>query len=239
VDPLDGPLLSFIVPAYNEEGLLPFTLPRLLASARATRRPFEVIVVDDASTDRTAEVARSLGARVVSVNARQISASRNAGASQAAGEVLVFLDADTLLPEPTLRAALRALEGGAVGGGSAVRFDEGVAWPARTCLAALVVCMRVLGWASGCFLFARRDAFRAAGGFDERYFAAEEIFLSRALGKQGRFPVLREPVVTSGRKARMYGLWGTFVVVARALLWPGALRRRKGLDLWYSGKREA
>src|SRR5262245_58908955 len=87
-----GNVISFVIPAYNEESLLGRTLDAVSDAAGALGRPFEVVVVDDASTDRTAAVARGLGARVVPVNHRQIAATRNAGAREAAGQMLIFVD---------------------------------------------------------------------------------------------------------------------------------------------------
>ena len=72
------PMISFIIPAYNEEAVLGATLDSILSAVEAAHMPFEIIVVDDASTDRTAEIARSKGARVVRVHKRQIAAVRNA-----------------------------------------------------------------------------------------------------------------------------------------------------------------
>ena len=92
----------------------------------------------------------------------------------------------------------------------------------------------------GAFLFARREAFEAAGGFDEQYFAGEEAFLSMALKKLGPFTVLREPIVTSARKIRMHA--ASFIFQQTFLIFFGgkrALRKRQNLDLWYDGKRES
>ena len=88
-------MISFIVPAYNEETELPFTLAALRAATSGLSQPFEIIVVDDASTDATPEIAEQAGARVVSIHRRQIAAARNAGAHAAQGEYLFFVDADT------------------------------------------------------------------------------------------------------------------------------------------------
>jgi glycosyltransferase involved in cell wall biosynthesis len=233
-------MLSFVVPAYNEEGVLGATLDRLLESARAAGEPFEVIVANDGSTDATREMALSKGVRVVDVRLRQIAGTRNAGARAAKGDVLVFVDADTLLPLATLREALAALEAGAVGGGAFVTFDQRPSLTQRFLMVIFTaVYMRLCRWAAGCFIFARREAFEAAGGFDERYYASEEIHLSRALKRQGRFVVVRSPVITSARKLRMHGLWTTVRVLLRLFLsGPKAFRRREGLDLWYGGERE-
>ena len=230
-------MISFVVPAYNEEQTLPACLERLTAAATRRGRPFETIVVDDASTDRTAEVARARGTRVIAVACRQIAATRNAGARAARGDVLVFVDADTRVGEDALRGVVRAIEGGAVGGGARVSFDD-VPGPARIALRAFIALYHGLGLAAGCFLFARRAAFEAAGGFDERYFASEEVRLSRALRRLGRFVILRERVLTSGRKLRMHRLAGIPQLLRIALRGPRALRRREGLDLWYDGRRE-
>src|SRR5947208_9975043 len=116
-------MISFVIPAHNEAELLGRTLAALSASARTVGEPWEAIVVNDASTDRTAEIGVANGARVITVNHRQIAATRNAGAREAAGEVLFFVDADTVVTTGAVRAAVLALRRGAVGGGCLVRFD--------------------------------------------------------------------------------------------------------------------
>jgi len=232
------PSVSFIIPAYNEARLLGKTLSAIEKAARALRLPFEVIVVDDASSDRTSEVARAHGARVVSVSCRQIAATRNAGARVAAGKWLVFVDADTIIGEIVLREAIAALTVGAVGGGCVVRFDGRVPRYGRMLIGLVLPLYRALGLAAGCFLFCTRQAFDAVGGFDERLFAAEEAVLSRALRRLGRFVILRATVVTSARKLRAHSggeVLGTLLRLA--CHGPKAVRRRDGLELWYGQRR--
>src|SRR5262245_46006339 len=118
-------MISFIIPAHNEEALLGRTLAAAHAAARELGRPYEIVVANDASTDRTGEIAAAQGARVVAVNRRQIAATRNAGAAAATGDILFFVDADTQVTAEAVRAAVKRLANGAVGGGAAVHFDEG------------------------------------------------------------------------------------------------------------------
>src|SRR5262245_55271050 len=110
-------MLSFIVPAHNEQAYLGRTLQAIHESALDTGRNYEIIVVDDASTDETANIACQLGATVVAVNKRQIAATRNAGAGAARGEWFFFVDADTIIQSRVLVSALKHLEQGAAGGG--------------------------------------------------------------------------------------------------------------------------
>jgi glycosyltransferase involved in cell wall biosynthesis len=231
-------MISFVIPAYNEELLLGRTLLAVNEAARPLGEKFEIVVADDASTDRTAAVAREHGARVVPVNHRQIAATRNAGARDASGEMLIFVDADTLVTAGAVHAAFAAMQAGAVGGGCAFRFDGRLPLYGRLMEAMAAPLYRVLGLASGCFLFCTRLAFRSAGGFDERLFGAEEAALSRALRRQGRFVVLRETVTTSGRKLRAHSAREVLGLLARlALAGPGAIRQRKGLEIWYGERR--
>src|SRR6266536_3003328 len=88
-------MISFVVPAHNEQAYLGRTLQAIHESAHVVGQPFEIIVVDDASTDATAEVARQHNAIVLPVNHRQIAATRNAGGRAARGDRLFFVDADT------------------------------------------------------------------------------------------------------------------------------------------------
>src|SRR6185295_7525063 len=115
---LQRPMISFIVPAHNEQACLGRTLQAIHESARVVGQPHEIIVVDDASTDATAEIARQNDARVVSVNHRQIAATRNSGGRAARGDRLFFVDADTTINPRAVASALRYMDNGAVGGGA-------------------------------------------------------------------------------------------------------------------------
>jgi len=228
-------MLSFIVPAHDEAPLIGACLDAIRAAAG--ERAHEVIVVDDASTDATAEIALAHGARVLPVAHRHIAATRNAGARAAQGQVLVFVDADTRIDRAVLDDALAALAAGAVGGGCAVRFDA-ARWHERAFTAVLMQAFRATGIAPGCFVFCTRAAFEAAGGFDERLYAAEDVALSRALAKQGRFAILRRHVTTSDRKLRTFGALPHWLLGLRLLLrGRRVLQSREHLDLWYAPRR--
>ena len=232
------PVLSFIIPAYNEAQLLGGTLSAIEQAAQGLGVTFEMIVVDDASLDRTPEVARAAGARVVSVSFRQIAATRNAGAREARGEWLVFVDADTRITREVLQDVIAALQAGALGGGCALRFDGRLPRYGRVLIALVMPVYGALGLAAGCFLFCTRQAFETVGGFDESLFAAEEAVLSRALRRQGRFVLLRTTVTTSARKLRAHSAREVMGTLLRlAFTGPKAVRRRDGLELWYGQRR--
>ena len=115
-------MLSFVVPAYNEELELPDTIQAIQSAASGY--DYEIVVVDDASTDRTPDLARAAGAKLVSIRRRQIAAARNAGAENAKGEVLFFVDADTRINSKHVAGAINALGHGYVGGGAQVKVEE-------------------------------------------------------------------------------------------------------------------
>ena len=240
-----SPRLSFVIPAHDEAPLIAACLEAIHAAAGGHAHDvhahdvhgYEVLVVDDASTDATAAVAQAHGARVLPVAHRQIAAVRNAGARATRGEVLVFVDADTRFTPDVVAAALSALEAGAVGGGCAVRFDD-ARWHERVFTALVMQAFRFAGIAPGCFLFCTRAAFEAAGGFDERLYAAEDVALSRALADIGRFVILREHVVTSDRKLRTFGLLAHLRLALHLLLrGRRVLESREHLGLWYATRR--
>jgi glycosyltransferase involved in cell wall biosynthesis len=233
-------MISFVIPAYNEELLLGDTLRAIHAAAKAVGEPYEVVVADDASTDCTAAIAKENGARVVRVANRQIAATRNAGARAAVGDMIIFVDADTLVNEAVVHGAVKALRRGAAGGGSAIRFDGAVPIYASALLPVLIGLFRVFRLAGGCFLFCTRTAFERAGGFNEMMFAAEEIAMSQALKRQGRFVVLREAVTTSGRRVRSYSPWELVKPLGAILLrgWKNSVGDRRVAEQWYSERRK-
>ncbi len=231
-------MISFIVPAYNEERYLAATLDALHAAARALDEPYEIVVAEDASTDQTAAIAQQQGAVLVSVANRQIAATRNAGARAASGDWLIFVDADTLVNEAVVRAAVQAMRAGSVGGGAGMRFDEPVPRYARLMLRVVVRLFRATGYAAGCFLFCTRSAFAAVGGFDENYYGAEELVMSRALKRQGKFVILKQTVTTSARKLRTYS-WREVLVLTARMAGRGtqAVKQREGMEFWYAERR--
>ncbi len=220
-------MISFVIPAYNEEKYLTATLRAIFRSMEEVDGSFEMIVVDDASTDRTAEIARELGARLVSVNNRHIAPTRNAGAQAARGDLLFFVDADTQVNPVVIRAALRTLHNGAIGGGALIRFEDTLPLWARVVFPLVILGFRMSGYTGGGFLFCTKSAFDRAGGFPEELYAAEDLGLIRALKRFGRFTVVRPLVVTSARKVGLLGVWGFIKIMTHSL------REREGLELWY------
>ncbi len=232
-------MISFIVPAHNEEFELSSTLAAIHAAASGAAQPYEIIVVDDASTDTTTEIAAQAGAKVIRINRRQIAAARNAGGRAAQGEYLFFIDADTRINDAHVTGAIAAMEAGYAGGSARVNMDGLIPIWGRMLLFGFSSVYFRLNLGAGAFLFTTRRNFDMVGGFDEQYFAGEEVYFSLELKKLGRFKVLREPIVTSGRKLRMYPakhfLRKFFGVIVRG---PRGVRSRAKLSLWYDGKRE-
>ncbi len=233
------PRLSFVVPAHNEEHELPETLRAIRAAADASSESYELIVVDDASTDATAAIAHQFGARVIPVNCRQIAAVRNAGASAARGDILFFIDADTHIRPGHVTSGLQAIAEGYSGGSARIALDRHLPFWARAFCRGFCTVYFAVGLGAGAFIFTRRSSFETVGGFDEQYFAGEEVYLTLALKRLGPFKILREPMVTSARKLRMHPLRSvltqSFFIV---LSGKAALRNREKLALWYDGKRE-
>ena len=241
LDKKNWPAVSIVVPAHNEEAYLDETLVSIKRAIAEVDVVAQIIVVNDASTDRTSEIANDHGVHLVSVDLRNIGAVRNAGAAAAVNEWLFFLDADTLLPAKTLADSLKALERGALGGGAHVTI------PDLRCISLLkqlmyysvLVGWQVFGrWAAGCYMFCQKETFDEFGGFDEEFFACEEFFFSREIKRRGLFRLIRHPVVTSSRKLHSYSSWQ----LARFLLLPlispqGRLRSRYGLEVLYQDDR--
>ena len=227
----DAPHISVIIPAFNEEAYL----PRLLRSLDVARARYhgavEVIVADNASTDRTAEVAASFGARVVPVEQRCIAAARNGGARAARGDVLCFIDADSSVHPDSLRAVDEALaDDRCVGGATGVsmeRWSPGIV--AAWCV--MVPLVWVIGVDTG-LVFCRRVDFEALGGFDEGLRFAEDVVLYLRLKRLGRtrrqrFVRLRRvKALCSTRKWDHHGDWHYLLMVLKAPVYFTLMHRR-------------
>jgi len=228
-------LLSVVIPAHNEAKRLPATLAALSRALVETGiAPHEVIVADDASTDQTAAIAIASGARVVPSGARNIGATRNVGARAATGRYLLFLDADTLVTASNLEAMMAALDRGAVGGGAPIQWDGPVNLFGRVSVRVWNLIARLARLPAGSFLFARRDLFLATGGFDERYYVLEEVWLGLALGRRGRRVIIDQPVLTSARKLTEHPPSEIIRLLPHLFLRPfKTIRSRDRLSFWY------
>ena len=238
--------ISVVVPAFNEERLLGESLAHIKSAAQAFAQAgwdFELIVCDNNSTDRTAEIARAAGATVVFEPVNQIARARNSGAAAATGDWLVFVDADSH-PSAELFAdvAEQINRGRCLAGGSTVRMDE------KFLLAGFFTwtwnwSSRLGRWLAGSFIFVEAAVFREIGGFNHELFAAEELDLSKRLkrlaGRTGRGIVIlhSHPLVTSARKMRLYTARDHLKLLACVLFSRRTLTRRESCTLWYDGRR--
>jgi len=234
---------SFVVPAFNEESHLDITLTALekCMEGQAGHRG-EIVVVDNNSSDRTAEIAKARGVRVVFEPYNQISKARNQGAAQSKGENLFFVDADTTVSPDLFRDALNLMKGGTCGGGGSVlSFDrKNGSWFWRYLVPSFWNWVsRNLRLAAGSFLFCRRDFFLECGGFSEKVYAGEEIFFSRQLKKLCKkesvgFVILEDnPVITSSRKLNWFSNWQLLCLTLVVLCIPFAIRSRRLCSFWY------
>ena len=239
--------ISIVVPAFNEEKLLPASLRAMNESAKTFHErgwETELIVCDNNSTDRTAEVARAEGARVVFEPINQIARARNCGAAAATGDWLLFVDADSQPSRELFSDVADAIVTGKyIAGGATVRLD---AWfPGMWFFVGLWnLTSRVKKWCAGSFIFCETEAFRAIGGFSSELFASEELDLSRRLAtlaksKGKRMIILRRhPLMTSARKMQLYGHRAHLKFLLKLMWGRGrVLRQRDECAIWYDGRR--
>jgi glycosyltransferase involved in cell wall biosynthesis len=234
--------ISVVVPAFNEEALLPGSLAAIRAAMGAFDEA-ELIVCDNNSTDRTAGIARAAGAKVVFEPLNQIARARNAGAAAASGDWLVFVDADSYPSVELFREAGQAMKNGCLAGGATVAADSrDVAF--RWSMALWNRLSRAARWGAGAFIFCEARAFRELGGFNEELYASEEIDLFRRLKRRarrdGRRVVIlhRHPLRTSDRKAQLYTTAEFFGFLLKLLfLGRRTVRDRNACYPWYDGRR--
>lgn len=240
-------LISVIIPAFNEERLLGESLAKVNEAMTAFARrgwTAELIVCDNNSTDRTAEIARAAGAQVIFEPINQIGRARNRGASIATGDWLIFIDADTH-PSAALfdDVAAHIATDQCLAGGSTIRLEAG--YRSGDVITALWNrTSRMFRLMAGSFIFCDAAAFRKLGGFNSELFASEELELSKRLKKlarteRKRIVILhRHPILTSARKLRLYTPREHFRFILRSALNGGkSLKSREASHLWYDGRR--
>lgn len=239
--------ISIVIPAFNEERLLPESLRSIRAATAAFDEAgwtTELIVCDNNSTDRTAEIASAAGATVVFEPINQISRARNTGATRAAGDWLLFIDADSFPTRELFADLVAAIETGTcLAGGSLVRIDD-VRRDFQMILGWWNWISRTMKWGAGSFVFCEANAFRQAGGFSLALYASEEVHLFRRLKtlarRSGRRIVIldRHPLHTSARKAHLYTPREMLFFWLTTFLSAGlTFRSAKRSFIWYDGRR--
>lgn len=241
----DGYLLDYtiVVPAYNEESYLGDVLDvLLLGMSKIPKLKGEIIVVDNNSTDQTAKIAKSRGARVVFESINQISRARNTGAKEALGRYLIFVDADTKIPSELLALSLKKMEQDECGGGGAtLKFDSnqnqlffGTFMPFFwSCIS------QTFKLAAGSFIFCKTRLFIKVEGFSEKLFAGEELLFSMQIKKvckteKLKFQILSSyPVITSSRKLSWFKPSQILLAILIPLFFPWAVRSRRWCSFWY------
>ncbi len=196
--------ISVVIPAYNEEKYLPKTLESI---ARLDRKADEVIVIDGGSTDKTAEVARELGSKPITIEHRGIGFARQKGVEAASGDVIAFTDADTIVPHDWLNKIEHALtQPGVAGCYGGFRVPNGwfPYWFFVNYIQPVVtfICHYLgLPMAPGQNTSFWKEKARAAGGYPVDFKIAEDLEMARRLRKVGSLVYLSNNYVTSsGRR---------------------------------------
>jgi rSAM/selenodomain-associated transferase 2/rSAM/selenodomain-associated transferase 1 len=198
--------ISIIIPTLNEAA----TIAETLAYFKGPGQP-EVIVVDGGSQDDTVRLAAALGAKVIQTKPGK-ACQMNAGAAAAGGEVLVFLHADTRLPQNFSRQILAALnQNNVVAGAFRLHIDSGAV--------RIRLIEKVANWRSRYLkmpygdqaLFMKKALFQKIGGFAELPIM-EDFLLVRRLKRMGRIIILPEPVTTSSRRWIHLGVLRTWLI---------------------------
>ncbi|MCW8930874.1 MAG: glycosyltransferase [Gammaproteobacteria bacterium] len=241
------PSISVVIPAYNEAKYIAETYKSVFITATAYYEGHvEIIVVDNNSTDKTGEIASSLGAIVVFEEKNQIARARNAGAKKATGDYLVFVDADTLLIGDILDKVSTHLSSGKVIGGGAWTEPDSKGVGYYLFKYGINYLLAIKNITVGPFLYCNREAFFRVGGFDESYYAGEEFTLARRLKKEGKkenksWKIIRyhsgHRIITSSRRfGRFGGLEMAFKNIH--LLWQmdRKLKQKSQCKFWYDNR---
>jgi glycosyltransferase involved in cell wall biosynthesis len=239
------PRFSLVIPAYNEERLL----PRLLDSIEVARNAYgnrdliEVIVADNMSTDGTALIATVRKCCTVTVEKRVIAAARNGGARVARGEIVAFIDADSQVHPQTFAEIDRALDDDRIIGGATGVHMERLSVGLAVTYALLVPFVWITGMDTG-VVFCRKQDFDAVGGYDESRVIAEDVTFLWALRRLGKARgqrltrATRAKAIASTRKFDEFGDWHYFPLLVEGVR---HLLRRGGTEFtdryWYKPKR--
>jgi len=231
--------ISVIIPAYNEENYLPETLAHLGRAAAVVSHHLEIVVVDNESNDGTRGIAESFGAKVFQERERNIGKVRNTGARNSAADVLIFLDADTLVPETLLVRIARALEDDQCLGGAVAVESAGIKRKSmRIYLRGWKFWGALFNMKQGAAQFCRKRVFDELHGYDETVFVGEDVEFYWRLSKFARSNngyllfIEDQKVTTSGRRFEKMGLCKTLLLTHPVFIYL-AWRKKAFWKDWY------
>ncbi len=231
-------MISFCIPAKNEELNLPETVKAVREASEALKVNYEIIVCENGSKDKTLKVARELGTKVIMEQIPHISKARNSAAKAATGDVLIFLDADTKIHKNMLKETLDALQTEKIRVVSTItRYDT---YPSA---AVFVWIYNVLSLffklGLGQYTALSKKDFVELGGFDESVFAFEDIYfyktVKRTFGRNAIKILWKGPTTSSRKFKGRYNLFKPFLGLIKATLNKKAATTKRDLEYWYGG----
>ncbi|MGE3681137.1 MAG: glycosyltransferase [Bdellovibrionales bacterium] len=235
------PAVSVCIPARNEERFITGCLESVRQAEAMLGEPVEIVVALNRCTDRTEEIARSFGAKIVREDAKNLSRIRNAAAKAVTAPIVVTIDADSRMSENMLVEVRRRLETGRTIGGGVLLIPERLSLGILLTSFIIIIFLAPFGLSGGLF-WCRKVDFEKMGGFNEDLLTGEDVdfaFRLRKLGRQqGRqfSTIFRASITTSCRKFDEFGDWYLFNPVLLWRLFKG--RNRHDADrLWYDVKR--
>ena len=235
--------ITVIIPAFNEEAYLGATLDSIQSAASYLRTrsdvEVDVIVVDNNSDDGTAAVARDKGATVIHEAVQGVGRARNTGARHVEGDVLLFVDADVIVPPELLHEVHAVMSDPACVGGAVDVDYRPKRISMRLYLRAWRILARLTGMAQGATQFCRRDVFERVGGYDEGAWIGEDVDFywglrkfARASNRTVRF-IRHTRVRPSSRRFDKWPIWKTLILTNPLFI--AVFRRRKRFwGGWYS-----
>ena len=247
-------LVTIAIPAFNEEKLLASTLVAVTEAGDAFSErnwEMEVVVCDNNSTDRTAEIAEAGGARVVFEKHNQISRARNTAGKTAKGEWIIFLDADSEPSKALFEATAAAMDKKEIiGGGTTINYDV-QNWVVTIITVVWNGISRVMHWPAGSYIFLRTEDFHELNGFSEKLYASEELEFGGRLKKLAKqrdqhLQILTQtPLATSPRRFRLmrsYPLLENLKFILKhsfSMVFTGgrSLQKAENCKFWYDGRR--
>jgi len=232
------PKISVVIPTYNEEKYIGATLFHI-----KKQKPYEIIVADSYSKDKTVKIARDYGAKITYVKRKNAAVGRNAGAKVAKGDVLLFLDADTIAFDNLLEVVKKDFKDKKLVGWTCPIYAFSPNWKEHLIYHTLNTIIEFLikvvkkPHCPGVIMVIKKEIFNIVGGFDENLTAMEDHDMALRTGKRGKYKFSKETCVfTSTRRLTSWGIRKMIKTYIKAY-YPYYLKIKKKQRIKYSSVR--